>query len=498
MMNEPYKFSFDEAEDKLRGVFFWQNEPNKTEENIRYSESVLNVTGYSGEEINSLKGGWLTLIVKDERNIYKKKIGEFENDSAAEFLAIEYCIIRKDGKIINVSERINVVRNEEKKIIKRFGLVLDVTDYVKKIKDLSDKNDELSLLNSSKDNFISILSHDLRAPFTSILGFSEILLNESGLSENDKVEYLKYIHDSSQNQLQLINYLLDWSRLQTGRLKIQPQRLHAQSLVYNCVSYLTGQAVRKNITISVKAQDSFYIDADERLITQVITNLISNAIKFSKENEFIEINCKVYNDDFIEFVVKDYGAGISEQNSEKLFNIGRIFTTEGTKGEKGSGLGLALAKQIIEKHRGDIWFYSTEGKGSEFHFTVPAASNTILIVIDNKTDLSNLEVSLKESYPGFKILTAENAFEAFGIISAKLPSLVITNHQLPLMDGLKFINTVRKENKIILIPFIVFLDTDSEETVKSYQEIGVKTIKQAPELTEQLKTKVESLLYSFN
>lgn len=497
-MREHYKFSPDAVEDKLRGIFFWQSDTNRTDENIQYSESVYNVSGYQGSEINSLKGGWLALIVEDDRNIYKKNIADFENDPSETSLRTDYRILRKDGKIINVSERITLLRNEGKEIIGRYGIVLDLTDYVKKINDLTEKNDELELLNSSKDNFISILSHDLRAPFTSILGFSEILLNESGLSENDKVEYLKYIHDSSQNQLQLINYLLDWSRLQTGRLKIQQQRLHVQSLVYNCVSFLTGQAVRKNITISVKIQDSFYIDADERLITQVLTNLISNSIKFSKENTSVEISSKVYNSDLVEFIVKDYGIGISETNREKLFNIGKIFTTEGTKGEKGSGLGLALAKQIIEKHDGEIWFYSNEGKGTEFHFTIPAASNTILIVIDNKKELSNLELSLKESYPGFTIFTAENAFEALGIISAKLPSLVITNHKLPLMDGLKFINTVRKENKIVIIPFIVFIDNDSEDTIKSYQEIGVKIIKQAPGLTEQLKTKVETLLYSYN
>lgn len=497
-MDDSYKFSLYEFAGKFRGVFLWEEEINSGEPDIRYSDGVLDVTGYAGAEINSLFGGWNILIVKEDRHDYKKKIEELENDPSRNYTSIDYRIIRKNGKIINISERINLVRNKEGEIVKRFGLVTDVTAYVKEIKELEEKKEELELLNSSKDNFISILSHDLRAPFTSILGFSEILLNESGLSENDKVEYLKYIHDSSQNQLQLINYLLDWSRLQTGRLKIQPQRLHAQSLVFNCVSYLTGQAVRKNINISVKVLDSFYIDADERLITMVLTNLINNAIKFSKENSSIEISSRVYNNDFIEFVVRDSGIGISEANSEKLFNIGKIFTTEGTKGEKGSGLGLALARQIVEKHRGDIWFYSTEAKGSEFHFTIPAATNTILIVMDNKDELNNLELNFKEAYPGFTILTAENAFEALGIITAKLPSLVITNHRLPLMDGLKFINTVRKENKIILIPFIVFLDSDSEETIKSYQEIGVKTIKHAPGLTEQLKTKVESVLYSFN
>jgi CheY-like chemotaxis protein len=289
--------------------------------------------------------------------------------------------------------------------------------------------------------------------------------------------------------------MLDWSRLQTGRLKIESHKLHAQSLVYNCISYLTGVTVRKNITISVNIPDALYIEADERLANQVISNLLSNAVKFSNENDSIEISSNVYNNQFIEFVVKDNGVGISDANKEKLFNIGKLFTTEGTKGEKGSGLGLAVTKQIIEKHGGQIWFYSKEGKGSEFHFTIPAATITMLLVIDDKEELRLLESDIKKYYQNFAVLTAENAFEALGIISAKLPSLIILEHALPLMNGLQFVNMVRKENKNILIPFIVIIDSESETTLKSYQEIGVRTIKQKAVFTEQLKEKIESVIY---
>ena len=152
-------------------------------------------------------------------------------------------------------------------------LVVNVNIFKSKEQDLIKKCEHFGQLNSSKDRFISILSHDLRAPFTSILGFSEILMNEKTLSENEKIEYLNYIHESSQTQLQLINYLLDWSRLHTGRMKIEPHRLNAQKVTYNSVSALTGNAIRKNIEIRVIIDDNIHIEADERLITQVITNL---------------------------------------------------------------------------------------------------------------------------------------------------------------------------------------------------------------------------------
>lgn len=491
-MKKSNNLSFNEIINYFGGIFFWTSGSDKSQ--IEYSENIISVTGFSDSEIKKLKDAWLSLILQEDIEDYKKKLDAFEKDTERDFINIDYRIARKEGTVVHLSERIKLIRGSDGKVVRRLGMVLDATDYLGEFEALKQKNQDLELLNSSKDNFISILSHDLRAPFTSILGFSEIILNESQLPDKDKVEYIKFIHDSSQGQLQLINHLFDWSHLQTGRIKLEIQTLHAQSITYNCVSYLTGLAVRKNIHIDVKVPDTFHIDADERLITKVLINLISNAVKFSPVNEIVEISANFYNNDFIEFVVKDKGVGISEANHEKVFDIGKIFSTEGTKGEKGSGLGLMLAKQIIEKHGGEIWFFSKEGKGSEFHFTMPAAASTILLVLENKEILNDLKRNLDQSFPNLKVIVAENAFEALEKISVKLPSLLICEHNLPLMDGLQFVNTVREKHKNIQLPFIVFLYSDSEDLLKSYQEIGVKAIKQEPLLSDQLKERIESLL----
>ena len=491
-MKKSNNISFDEVINNFGGICFWTSGSDKSQ--TQYSENVISVTGFSESEIKELKNNWSSLILNEDLEEYTSKLDAFEKDQEGDFINLDYRIARKEGTVVHLSERIKLIRGSDGKIERRLGMVLDATDHLGEFEELKRKNQDLELLNSSKDNFISILSHDLRAPFTSILGFSEIILNESQLPEKDKSEYVKFIHDSSQSQLQLINHLFDWSHLQTGRIKLEIQRLHAQSITHNCVSYFTGLAVRKNIHIDVTVPEAFHIDADERLITKVLINLISNAVKFSPVNELVEISANVYNNDFIEFVVKDKGVGISETNREKVFDIGRIFSTDGTKGEKGSGLGLMLAKQIIEKHGGEIWFFSKEGKGSEFHFTIPAAASTILLVLENKEILNDLKQNLERSFPNLKVIVAENAFEALEKISVKLPSLLICEHNLPLMDGIQFVNTVREKYKNIQLPFIVFLYSDSEELLKSYQEIGVKAIKQEPELNNQLKEKIESLL----
>ncbi|MBT8378924.1 MAG: PAS domain-containing protein [Ignavibacteria bacterium] len=495
-MNESINISFDEALNNFDGLFFWQVDTAVSDSEIYYSESVLKVTGYQGNEIKELERGWESLIIKDDLPLYKKNLDHFESDQDKNVLKLEYRITKSSGETVKISERINVTRSSEGKILKRFGFVLDVSDYSSEIEQLKNRIFELEQLNSSKDNFISILSHDLRAPFTSILGFSDVLLQENNLSEKEKVEYLKYIHDSSHNQLQLINYLLDWSRLQTGRLKIDMQRIHAQSVVYNCVSALTGMAIRKNVNIKVEVPDTLYIDADERLISQVLKNLISNAVKYSNEEDNILVKAGIFNDEMCEFIVKDEGGGISDVNRDKLFNIGKIFSTEGTKGEKGTGLGLALAKQIINKHKGEIWFYSNEGEGSEFHFTVPSSESSILLVLTSDDEREVFSQIISKHFSSFNILSAQNGFEALGIISAKMPSLVISDHNLPLMDGRQFVQSVRKENKNLRIHFIVLINSEADDITKTYQEIGVKTLKKISFDAEQLKEKVESLLFS--
>jgi signal transduction histidine kinase len=486
--------NIEEVLDNFSGMFFWKGDFDIS--SIKYSKNVLSVTGFTSAEIEKHKNGYQSIIFKEDLPLYRKKLDEFEKNPDLEIIKLDYSIAKKDGSIVQLSERMKVIRGSDGKILSRFGLIIDITDYSEAIEGLKRKNEQLELTNSSKDNFISILSHDLRAPFTSILGFSEIILNETMLPEKDKAEYVKFIYDSSNNQLQLVNHLFDWSQIQTGRVKTEMQRLHGQSIAHNCVSYLTGLAMRKNININVKIPDSFYIDADERLITKVFVNLISNAIKYSFENESVEVTANIYNNNFIEFVVKDKGLGISEVNHERIFNIAKLFSTEGTKGEKGSGLGLMLAKQIVEKHGGEMWFFYVEGKGSEFHFTLPASTSYILLVLEDTKKLNELESGIQQNYPNLQVLKAENAFEALEIISAKYPSVIIIEHNLPLMDGLQLIVAVREKHKYLRIPFIVFLDSVSEALIRSYQDINVKILKQKPSFTEQLNDKIESLLYN--
>lgn len=493
-MNTDVQNIFNQLLNQFDDEFFWYDDRNENGGELFYTDNVANVTGYTKNELLSMPGNGRAIIFDEDLNELKLQMEEFKKETDKNRMKIEFRIVKKDKNLVWVRETIIVERNEQGNIVKYFGKINDITAFKEREKSLGSDVEELKKINSSKDNFIAMLSHDLRAPFTSILGFSEILLNETNLSDKEKAEYLSYINDSSQNQLHLINDLLDWSRLQTGRLKIEPFRVHAQSTVFNCVSSLTGNAIRKNIDIKVDVPDTLHIEVDERLITLVLTNLLSNAIKFSPEKSTVEISANIYNEKFSEFIIKDNGIGISEERKEKLFKIGKVFSTEGTKGEKGTGLGLALTKEIIEKHKGMIWYYSSPGEGSEFHFTVPSSANSILIVKNDKEKKETFIKLLKERYPLYQIIAAENGYEALGVIISQMPSLIITDHEMPLMNGLQLVQSIRREDKNLNIPVIALLNEESEEVKKAYQKYGIKTVQEGPIIIDELDDKLRSIL----
>ncbi len=478
----------------INDSFLWSLKKVDGKESVYYTDNILKVTGYSGEEIKYFPGRGNAIVFEEDQQKVKKIFTEFIDDPSKNFIKLIYRIIKKDKKAIWIVESVSVKRDKEGNAAEFNGIVTDITELKEKEISVEKSLDNFKQLNSSKDKFISMLSHDLRAPFTSILGFSEILINEPNLTNDERLEYLNYINDSSQNQLQLVNYLLDWSRLQTGRIKIEPQRLHAPSIVFNCISSLTGNAIRKNLEIKVQVKDSLYLQADERLLSQVITNLLSNAIKFSPEGKTVEIFADYFNEKFVEFIVKDEGIGISDTNKSKLFRIEKMFSTEGTKGEKGTGLGLSLVKEVIEKHEGEIWFYSEIGKGSEFHFTIPSSPNTILLVENDCQERKRYEDILKENFSSHQVIGVKNGYEALSHFLTQIPSLIITDYELPLMNGIQFIESIRREDKGNRIPIIALVSEVTEEIRREYQLFGVDTVLQKPVDENLFNEKIQVVL----
>lgn len=476
---------------KFPGFSWWGGTALKDGE-ASFTQGVGTLTGYSASEINMLPGKFLSLIhFEDAANIVRS-VSKFLNEADEGKCNMEYRVICKDGNVRWLNE--TIVVGSENGFPRYAGFVFDVTDY--KSAEEKGRQAELKLVetNLAKDRFINILSHDLRAPFTSILGFAEILLNESHLGQAERNEYLTYIYDASQNQLQFINYLLDWSRLKTGSLKIEPQRLRLQAIAYNCVSILTGNTIRKNLTINVEIPDTAYVQADERLVTQVVLNLLSNAIKFSHADGSIEMTAAAFNDTQMEIIVRDHGIGMSNEDQQKLFSIEKVISQEGTKGEKGSGFGLALVKEIVTRHEGEIWFYSEQGNGSEFHFTLPLPTNVVLLIAGDESDQTRISEALKNSFPNFKILTAESGFEGISLVEQVAPNLVIADNAMPLINGLQLVEAIKRGEAELKTPILIYGENLKTEEEGQYSRLGVRYVLQKPLDFAEFEHAVKTLL----
>ena len=228
-------------------------------------------------------------------------------------------------------------------------------------------------LNASKDKLFSIIAHDLRSPFTSILGFSELLIkNILTYGPENSEEFITHINSTAEHTLTLLDNLLLWARTQTGQDDFKPENLQLTPIVEEIVGLLNSSATIKNITLNNSVTDDTIAYADPNMLKTILRNLVQNAIKFTNSGGMVNILATTQQNDTF-FTVSDNGIGMSEETRNNIFKLDTIVVQNGTDHEKGSGLGLILCKEFIEKHGGKIWAESGCGKGSKFEFTIPSS-----------------------------------------------------------------------------------------------------------------------------
>lgn len=239
---------------------------------------------------------------------------------------------------------------------------------------LNETNEELKQINASKDKFFSIIGHDLKSPFNTILGFSDLLQEQVKEKDYSQVElYSNLIYKSAHKAFDLLVNLMEWAQTQTGRISFKPETFDVVNIVQELKTLLQETASQKEIQIDVDLPPYLEIFADKAMINTVLRNLVSNAIKFTPLKGAVKIVSKL-KDDQIVFMVKDNGVGIPYDRIEKLFLIDENYSTNGTNQETGTGLGLIICKEFIEKHQGKIWVESKEGEGSTFCFSIPIST----------------------------------------------------------------------------------------------------------------------------
>ncbi len=241
---------------------------------------------------------------------------------------------------------------------------------------LASSEKELRELNQTKDKFFSIIGHDVKTPVSTIASYSSLLVDEFEEMEKEEIlQIIKVIKNSSFRAIDLLKNLLEWAKVQTGSISFNPERINICDIIDSEVDIAATSWQKKNISVKYSPKADSFVYADRNMVQTVFRNLLSNAIKFTPENGNIELTSKRLNqaDKFIQISIKDTGIGISKKILPTLFSIKENYSSEGTNGEVGTGMGLLFCKEFIDIQGGNIQAESTKGKGSVFSFSLPVA-----------------------------------------------------------------------------------------------------------------------------
>ncbi|MGE5680764.1 MAG: ATP-binding protein [Bacillota bacterium] len=277
------------------------------------------------------------------------------------------------SEIQKEKEKIEVINSELEK--SRYQLLKINEFQTKWLEELSASEQMLQEVNQSKDKFFSIISHDLKSPVNAIIRYTDFILEKlDDLKPEEVKEYLNNLSNSTRKVYHLVEDLLDWSRIQIGKVEVRKKQYNLSAQVKEMAEVQSGNLVKKNIRLYENIDDEINICADENMLRSILHNLISNAVKFTSENGAVRIEAHKTGS-YAEVSVIDDGIGISAEDFPKLFSLDAQLINYGTAGEKGTGLGLILCKEMIEKNDGSIYVESILGKGSTFSFRIPLAES---------------------------------------------------------------------------------------------------------------------------
>ena len=475
-----YRMLIQSADD---GISFYDREWN-----LKYTNAAFySMIGLDQIMYNSLNPS--DLIHQENRDYEVKRIEALNTHG---FYEAELRLKHRDGHYVNLSTRSVTVKNDDGEIIGALTISRDITALKQVHEDLIKANIEAETSNRLKSSFLANISHEIRTPLNSVVGFSNLLLSND-LTNEAKEEYIEHINHNSEKLLQIIGDIIDLSRLESSQIEIT----YEEASVNEIVNEIVGEARKvikrneKSIILNVKnllEENGDLVFTDKVWLKRVLNHLMDNAVKFTLEGS-IQLSYSRENENLV-FRIRDTGIGINEENLGHIFEEFRQEINGHHRPFEGLGVGLTLAKEVIERMGGKIYVQSEKGVGSEFSFSVPYrpaggstkikskilnydhlstpinwSSRTCLLVDDNKDILTYLNRVLTDT--GITILTARSGIEALEIIKNNMDiDVVLLDMQMPEMNGIEATKEIRKiRRNLPIIAQTAFIFEDDKDII---------------------------------
>jgi signal transduction histidine kinase len=318
------------------------------------------------------------MVGKSDFDFFAKEVAQRQYEDEQEIIRTGQSInkeentVRNDGSTNWYYSTKMPLRDKDGTIMGTFGISRDITDRKRAEEEIKQKNEELAKLNAEKDKFFSIIAHDFRSPFNSLLGFTQLLVDELPTMDKDQIHKSAVTMRKSATKLyNLLENLLEWSLIQRGMISFKPESFILLNGIVPIIDVVRDAANKKMIRIGYDIPEGLRVMADAHMFTSLMSNLIFNAVKFTPKIGSISIAAKPIDSKWVEISVKDTGIGMSKEMIDNLFRLDTDTNRKGTEGESSTGLGLIICKEFIEKHGGKLWMESEEGKGATFYFTLP-------------------------------------------------------------------------------------------------------------------------------
>ncbi|MBI4442251.1 MAG: response regulator, partial [Acidobacteria bacterium] len=402
---------------------------------------------------------------------------------------------RKDGVEFPVSISLSPLQTAEGPWA--MAIIRDVTEVRRYQAEIEQKNQELELRNREverathlKSQFLASMSHELRTPLNAILGFSDLLAEQTAGSLNEKQRrYVQHIHNGGQHLLQLINDILDLSKIEAGRFELRLETFLVADTLPEVLSIIRPLAMEKKIEVESTLEPALWVCADRVRFKQILYNLLSNAVKFTPEGGRVSIQGGLEGPvlsgaagECIHMAVHDTGIGIAPEEQEAIFDEFRQVGTT-TKGvREGTGLGLAITRRLVEQHGGTIRVESEPGRGSRFHFTLPAGSprpqlaldvprkapqcsqpgQPLILIVDDEPEARELLANYLEP-EGYRTVAAESGEVAIAKARQLLPDAITLNMLMPGKNGWETLYILKKTPETASIPIVIVSVVDKKE-----------------------------------